>query len=83
MQQVQQKQKQSQSFCNYKGRKVFSDSFNLVFNNLMSKGRSSYGPFSYISDTYFHFWQKCCLFCTEKTTFLPEMKISENYASGP
>ena len=32
---------------------------------------------------YFHFWQKCCHFCWEMTTFLPEMKISEKYASGP
>ena len=31
---------------------------------------------------FFYFWQKCCHFCWEMTTLLPEMKISEKYASG-
>ena len=32
---------------------------------------------------YFHFWQKCCHFYWEMTIFLPDMKISEKYVSGP
>ena len=34
---------------------------------------SSYGPLAYFSD----------IFSTKKTTFLPEMKVSEKYVSGP
>ena len=30
---------------------------------------------------YFNFWPKCSHFCWETTTFLPEMKILEIYAS--
>ena len=31
----------------------------------------------------FSFLAKCCHLSAEMTTFLPEMKISEKYASGP
>ena len=38
-----------------------------------TKVRSSYGPLAYFSD----------IFRTKKATFLPEMKTSEKYVSGP
>ena len=43
----------------------------------------NYVGFLWIHDDYFVIFQKCCLFCTEKTTFLLEMKISKKYASVP
>ena len=40
--------------------------------------------FLHIINIYSIFYQKDDMYsCTEKTTFLPEMKITEKYASGP
>ena len=45
----------------------------MPVNDNRTKVRSSYGPLAYLSDT----------FISGRTTFLPEMKISEKYVSGP
>ena len=50
-------------------------------------GTFEHGLLAYFSNI-FNFWQKCCLFCTVKATFLPEMKnigkiqlLMDNYFS--
>ena len=68
----------------------FANFAKAVSNHIMAvflppyyaKVRSSYGPLEYFSDIFIS-GKKCCHLSAEMTTFLPKMKISEKYSSGP
>ena len=54
--------------------------FKLNSSILLLKSVQVYGPLAYFSDIFI---SGINVVFSEKTTFLPEMKISEKYASGP